>query len=70
MQIRKHSDYRVNELADFIEHLQDRKYHIKPFEMAEKIVMFMDDIRGKEYARKIQEYISHNHSAESDNNKV
>ena len=52
MQIRKHEDYRVNELADFIEHLQDIKHHIKPFEMAEKIVIFMDDLRGKEYARK------------------
>jgi hypothetical protein len=35
VQIRKHKDYRVNELAEFIEHLQDVKYHIKPFEMAE-----------------------------------
>lgn len=70
MQIRKHEDYRVNELAEFIEHLQDVKHHIKPFEMAEKIVIFMDDIRGKEYARKIQEYVSHNYSAESDNSRV
>ena len=59
MQIRKHKDYRVNELAEFIEFLQDNKYHIKPFEMAEKIVEFMDDLRGKEYARKMQEYLDH-----------
>lgn len=58
MQIKKSPDYRVNELAEFIEHLQDVKYHIKPFEMAESIVEFMDHIRGKEYARKIQEYVS------------
>jgi hypothetical protein len=58
MQIRKHKDYRVNELAEFIEHLQDYKHHIKPFEMAENIVQFMDHIRGKEYARKIQEYVN------------
>lgn len=57
MQIRKHKDYRVNQLAEFIEHLQDVKYHIKPFEMAEAIVVFMDDLRGKEYARKIQDYV-------------
>ena len=41
MQIRKHKDYRVNKLAEFIEHLQDAKYHIKPFEMAENIVLKM-----------------------------
>ena len=62
MQIRKHSDYRVNELADFIEHLQDKKWHIKPFEMAEAIVVFMDYLRGKEYARKIQDYLKHDHN--------
>lgn len=62
MQIRKHEDYRVNELAEFIEYLQDIKYHIKPFEMAENIVQFMDDMRGKEYAKKIQEYLSHERS--------
>jgi hypothetical protein len=56
VQIRKHKDYRVNELAEFIEHLQDVKYHIKPFEMSEAIVIFMDDLRGKDYAKKIQEY--------------
>ncbi len=61
MQIRKHQDYRVNEVAEFIEHLQDIKYHIKPFEMAEAIVLFMDDLRGKEYARKIQDYLKHDH---------
>jgi hypothetical protein len=62
VQIRKHKDYRVNELAEFIEHLQDVKYHIKPFEMAIEIVLFMDDLRGKEYARKIQDYMKHDHN--------
>ena len=62
MQILKHKDYRVNDLAEFIEHLQDVKYHIKPFEMAEAIVAFMDDLRGKEYARKIQDYVKSEHN--------
>jgi len=57
MQIRKHKDYRVNDLAEFIEHLQDIKYHINPFEMATEIVVFMDNLRGKEYAKKIQDYV-------------
>lgn len=72
MQILKHEDYRVNELADFIEHLQDNKYHIKPFEMAEEIVVFMDHIRGKEYARKIREYLNegHNHQVDLKKNTV
>ena len=57
MQIQKSSDYRVNELAEFIEHLQDVKYHIKPFELAESIVLFMDDLRGKEYTTKLMKDI-------------
>ena len=65
MQIRKHKDYRVNELAEFIEHLQDVKYHIKPFDMATEIVFFMDNLRGKEYARKIQDYIKTQHNFDS-----
>ena len=58
MQIRKHKDYRVNKLAEFIEHLQDFKHHIKPFEMAENIVLFMDDLRGKEYAQKMLKHLN------------
>jgi hypothetical protein len=58
VQIRKHKDYRVNKLAEFIEHLQDVKYHIKPFEMAENIVLFMDDLRGKEYAQKMLKHLN------------
>ena len=58
MQIKKSLDYRVNELAEFIEHLQDVKYHIKPFELAENIVLFMDDLRGKEYAQKILKHLN------------
>jgi hypothetical protein len=65
MQIKKSLDYRVNELAEFIEHLQDVKYHIKPFELAENIVLFMDDLRGKEYARKIQDYTNTQHNFDS-----
>jgi hypothetical protein len=65
VQIRKHKDYRVNELAEFIDHLQDVKYHIKPFEMATEIVLFMDNLRGKEYARKIQDYIKTQHNFDS-----
>jgi hypothetical protein len=67
VQIRKHKDYRVNNLAEFIEHLQDVKYHIKPFEMAEAIVGFMDNIRGKEYARKIQDYVKSDHNFQPKN---
>ena len=70
MQIRKHEDYRVNELAEFIEFIQDRKHHIKPFEMAENIVEFMDNIRGKEYARKIQEYLKDSDSYKGEKDKV
>jgi hypothetical protein len=65
MQIHKHKDYRVNELAELIENLQDNKYHIKPFEMATEIVIFMDNLRGKEYARKIQDYIKTQHNFDS-----
>jgi len=67
VQIRKHMDYRVNEVAELIEHLQDVKYHIKPFEMAEEIVKFMDDLRGKEYARKIQDYVKSDYKFQSKN---
>lgn len=65
MQIRKHKDYRVNELAEFIEHLQDIKHHIKPFEMATEIVVFMDHLRGKDYARKIKDYVDTQHNFDS-----
>jgi len=58
VQIHKHKDYRVNKLAEFIEHLQDVKYHIKPFELAENIVLFMDDLKGKEYAQKILKHLN------------
>jgi hypothetical protein len=55
MQIRKHPDPRVVKLADHIEFIQDRKYHIKPFEMAELIVQFLDNLQGQAYAYKIQQ---------------
>jgi len=67
MQIRKDSDYRVNELAEFIEHLQDNKYHIHPFDMAKAIVPFMDDLRGKEYYRKMREHLNTEQNFNSNN---
>jgi hypothetical protein len=67
MQIHKHKDYRVNELAELIENLQDNKYHIKPFEMATEIVIFMDNLRGKEYARKIQDHVRSDFKFQSKN---
>ena len=38
--------------------------------MAEEIVTFMDFMRGKEYARKIQEYIKDNNSYKGEKDKV
>ena len=58
MQIRKSKDHRVNEVADLIEHLQDIKYHIKPFELAEAVVQLIDDLHGKQYAQKIMKHIN------------
>lgn len=57
MQIRKSKDDRVNEVADLIEHLQDIKYHIKPFELAEEVVKLIDSLHGKYYANKIMNYL-------------
>jgi hypothetical protein len=33
--------------------------------MAEAIVMFMDDLRGKEYAKKIQDYVNSEYKFQS-----
>ena len=56
MQIRKSKDYRVNVIADLIEHMMDFKYHIKPFDMAVEIVKNMDYMQGIDYAKKLKEY--------------
>jgi hypothetical protein len=56
VQIRKSSDYRVSLVANLIESLKDNKYHITPFEIAENVVKLMDEIRGIEYANKINHY--------------
>ena len=69
MQIRKSSDSRVNALAEHIEFIQDRKHYIKPFEMAELIVEFLDNLYGQAYAEKIRRATDEDRSFTS-NNKV
>jgi hypothetical protein len=59
MQIRKSDDFRVNEIAVLIEELQDYKYNVKPFEIANAIVKYIDQIYGQAYAKKLSEYMSH-----------
>ena len=59
MQIRKSEDYRVNVIAELIEHMMDFKYHIKPFDMAVEIVKSMDYMQGMDYAKKLKEYQNH-----------
>jgi hypothetical protein len=59
VQIRKSEDYRVNVIADLIEHMLDFKYHIKPFEMAVEIVKNMDYMQGVDYAKKLKENQKH-----------
>jgi hypothetical protein len=54
VQIRKSSDSRVNAVAELIEHLQDYKYHIKPYEIAEEVVKLLDNLSGIAYANKIK----------------
>lgn len=56
MPIHNHKDYRVNKVADLIEHLMDYKYHIKPMEIAENVVNLMDELYAQAYAYKIKEY--------------
>lgn len=56
MQIHKSDDSRVNSVAELIEHLQDYKYHIKPYELAVEIVKLLDNMAGIGYANKIKEY--------------
>ena len=54
MQIRKSTDQRINEVAELIEHLQDYKYHIRPYEIAEEVVKLLDNLAGVAYANKIK----------------
>ena len=54
MQIRKSTDSRVNAVAELIEHLQDYKYHIKPYDIAEEVVKLLDNLAGIAYANKIK----------------
>jgi hypothetical protein len=55
-------DYRVLAIAELIEYLKDRKYHIKPIEIAREVVKLVDDLDGKSYAYKIKEYLDHEKS--------
>ena len=41
-------------VAELIEYLKDRKYHIKSVEIAREVVKLMDEISGREYAEKIK----------------
>ena len=54
MQIRKSKDPRINKVAELIEYLQDYKYHIKPYEIAEEVVKLLDNLAGIAYADKIR----------------
>jgi hypothetical protein len=54
VQIRKSKDPRINKVAELIEHLQDYKYHIKPYEIAEEVVKLLDNLAGIAYADKIK----------------
>jgi hypothetical protein len=56
VQIRKSDDFRVNAVAELIEHLQDYKYHIKPYEIAVEVVKLLDNMVGIGYSNKIKEY--------------
>lgn len=68
MQIRKSTDQRINEVAELIEHLQDYKYHIKPYEIAEEVVKLLDNIAGIAYANKIKKDSKDRQNFEGKNN--
>lgn len=68
MQIRKSTDKRINEVAELIEHLQDYKYHIKPYEIAEEVVKLLDNIAGIAYANKIKKDSKDRQNFEGKNN--
>jgi hypothetical protein len=68
VQIRKSTDKRINEVAELIEHLQDYKYHIKPYEIAEEVVKLLDNIAGIAYANKIKKDSKDRQNFEGKNN--
>lgn len=68
MQIRKSTDQRINEVAELIEHLQDYKYHIKPYEIAEEVVKLLDNLAGVAYANKIKKDSKDRQNFEGKNN--
>lgn len=68
MQIRKSTDQRINEVAELIEHLQDYKYHIKPYEIAEEVVKLLDNLAGIAYANKIKKDSKDRQNFEGKNN--
>lgn len=68
MQIRKSTDQRINEVAELIEHLQDYKYHIKPYEIAEEVVKLLDNLSGIAYANKIKKDSKDRQNFEGKNN--
>jgi hypothetical protein len=68
VQIRKSTDQRINEVAELIEHLQDYKYHIKPYEIAEEVVKLLDNIAGIAYANKIKKDSKDRQNFEGKNN--
>lgn len=67
MPIHNHKDYRVNKVADLIEHLKDYKYHIKSIEIAEEVVKLLDNMQGIEYANKIKQYLENERAFRQDN---
>lgn len=67
MQIRKSTDQRINEVAELIEHLQDYKYHIKPYEIAEEVVKLLDNLAGMAYANKIKKELKDRQNFEGKN---
>jgi hypothetical protein len=68
VQIRKSTDQRINEVAELIEHLQDYKYHIKPYEIAEEVVKLLDNLAGIAYANKIKKDSKDRQNFEGKNN--
>jgi hypothetical protein len=68
VQIRKSKDPRINKVAELIEHLQDYKYHIKPYEIAEEVVKLLDNLVGIAYADKIKKDSKDRQNFEGKNN--
>jgi hypothetical protein len=68
VQIRKSTDQRINEVAELIEHLQDYKYHIRPYEIAEEVVKLLDNLAGIAYSNKIKKDSKDRQNFEGKNN--